>query len=96
MKEMPHVAALRRLLPNANIDTVLAVEAEIARAKAKHPGDFHNHHEAFAVLNEEVDELWDTVKQDQPVHRKREELIQVAAMAFRWLNELCPSKNETE
>lgn len=74
--------------PSAAYQTMVAIENEITRAKTKHPGNFHNHHEAFAVLKEEVDEYWDEVKKDAPASRKREELIQIAAMAIRTINEL--------
>lgn len=62
---------------------------EVMRAKRKHPGDFHNHHEAFAVLYEEVDEYWYETKMDGSNEAKRMELVQIAAMAFRAIKELC-------
>jgi hypothetical protein len=44
------------------LDGILAaVRQEIVRARSKH-GRFHSPHEAYAVLLEEVDELWDDVK----------------------------------
>ncbi len=76
-----------------------AVDQEIARAKAKHPGNFHNAHEAYAVLLEEVDELWDEVKKNPKnmnllvrqewMQKKYTEAIQVAAMAVRFAAEVC-------
>lgn len=66
------------------------IESEVYRAKAKHTEDFHSQHEGYAVLLEEVDELWDEVK--KKVHDKkliREEAMQVAAMAIRIMSELC-------
>lgn len=45
---------------------------------------FNSAHEGFAVLQEEVDELWQEVKHGTKV-REREEAIQVAAMALRFL-----------
>ena len=52
-------------------------------------GKFHNAHEGFAVLLEEVDELWDNVKLNQKIPMRnelmREEAIQVAAMAIRFI-----------
>jgi len=56
-------------------------------------GDFHNAHEGYAVLLEEVDELWDTIKlhQNYP-HRLdliKKETIQVSAMAIRILFDCC-------
>ena len=50
-------------------------------------GKFHNAHEGFAVLLEEVDELWDNVKLNQANTARdldiMKEAIQVAAMAIR-------------
>ena len=50
---------------------------------------FHNAHEAYAFLLEEVEELWECVKLNQSHPRRaelmREETIQVIAMAIRFL-----------
>ena len=35
---------------------------ELQRAKAIWKDDFKNYHEAYAVILEEVDELWDEIK----------------------------------
>lgn len=56
---------------------------EMANAQAKH-GRFHNSHEFYAVLLEEVQEYWDSVKQNRDDHY---ELIQVIAIALRYLME---------
>lgn len=66
------------------------VLGEIARAKKKHPANFHGPHEAYAVLLEEVDELWDEVKKngggrDLEAHK---EAMQAAAMAIRYMVEI--------
>jgi hypothetical protein len=73
---------------------------EVLRAKQIH-GDkpFNGIHEGYAVLLEEVDELWDEVKKNprkypggSGLHRDamRKEAIQVAAMALRFAAELTP------
>jgi hypothetical protein len=49
-------------------------------------------HEGFAVLKEEVDELWDEVKVKQGernLENMRKEAIQVAAMAVRFAADIC-------
>lgn len=65
------------------------VELELVKAWTKHPGEFHNAHEGFAVLKEEVDELWDEVKRDTAYTKAgMKEAIQTAAMAVRFIVEL--------
>lgn len=49
---------------------------------------FHSAHEGYAVLAEEVDELWDEVKGHRSLEnydRMIKEAIQVGAMALRFL-----------
>lgn len=60
-----------------------AAYEEIIRAKQKH-GDklFNSMHEGFAVLKEEVDELWADVMNDRKQFAVYE-AVQVAAMALR-------------
>jgi len=62
---------------------VREVIAEFAKAMAKF-GSFNSDHEGYAVLKEEVDELWDEIKRDNPT-KAREEAIQVAAMGLRFI-----------
>jgi len=62
------------------------VRAELERALTKHPVGSNNAHGGYAVLLEEVDELWNDIKSDNlPAARK--EAIQVAAMAIRMIKE---------
>lgn len=66
------------------------VEEELRAARRAHPGRFNSAHEGFAVLKEEVDELWDEVKaRDRDMSAMREEAIQVAAMALRFIEDVC-------
>ena len=59
---------------------VSEVESELSRALDKFPAAFHSGHEGYAVIREELDELWDAVKADDEPHACRE-AVQVAAMA---------------
>lgn len=62
---------------------------EVGRAKQIHTENFHSVHEGYAVVLEEIDELWDEVK--KKVHDKeamRKEAIQAAAMLCRFIIEL--------
>lgn len=69
------------------------VLAELWRAQAKFPA-MRSPHEGFAILKEEVDELWDEVKANN-AERTREEAVQVAAMALRFLEDVCASDAST-
>ena len=69
------------------LDLALAeVRAEVVRAIEKFP-TFNSAHEGYAVIAEELDELWDEVKANSPV-RARKEAIQVAAMAIRYMTDI--------
>lgn len=61
------------------------IAAELDRAYAKHGTEQWGRHEFFAILKEEVDEVWDSIKADEPQEPLVKEIIQVAAMAFRYL-----------
>ncbi len=70
----------------ADIDRFLnLVKSEIEQANKKFPM-FDNPHYGYAVLLEEVDELWDEIKsKKKSAFRMQEEAIQVAAMAIKFL-----------
>jgi hypothetical protein len=74
------------------IDCSREIYEEMADASSKFP-PFNSGHEGFAVLKEEVDELWEAVKLNKKRHPERDELmrkecIQVGAMALRFLHDL--------
>lgn len=60
-----------------------AVETELRAAMEKF-GPMASAHEGYAVIQEELDELWDEVKAGNRPNA-RAEAIQVAAMAVRFL-----------
>jgi hypothetical protein len=61
---------------------------EFHRASARY-SPFHSAHEGYAVLKEEMDELWDEIKKDQSPFEMKQEAIQVAAMAVRFIYDIC-------
>ena len=67
-------------------DIAEGVEIEFLQATLLF-GSFHNSHEGYAVLKEEVDELWDDVK-DNNLKGALREAKQVAAMAIRFIYDL--------
>jgi hypothetical protein len=62
-----------------------SVILELERAYAKHGLGQWGRHEFYAILKEEVDELWDDIKADAPQANIEKEAIQIAAMVFRYL-----------
>lgn len=63
--------------------------AELESAKSKHP-PLKSAHEGYAVILEELDEVWVLTKMRRPNYEKmRAELVQVAAMAQRMAEEIC-------
>jgi hypothetical protein len=73
-------------------DLVMAdVLAELETALDRFPA-FNSAHEGFAILKEEVDELWEEVRAKQgarDVEAMEKEAIQVAAMAMRFVLDVC-------
>lgn len=66
----------------------LLIAHEIANIPEKYRKPFNSTHEGYAVLLEEVDELWDEVKSNGSNERLKAEAVQVAAMAIRFIQEL--------
>ena len=62
----------------AELDSILK-EFCLARNKF---GGFHSLHEAYAILLEEVEELWEAIKGNLPYDMIKGEARQVAAMAL--------------
>jgi hypothetical protein len=65
------------------------IREEYLTARGKF-GPFCNGHEGFAVIKEELDELWDEIKGPQRNENLKEEATQVAAMAVKFLVDLIP------
>jgi hypothetical protein len=66
------------------VDLVLE---ELEKAEEEFP-EFNSPHEGYAILKEEVDELWDCIKANHG-DEMLEECVQVAAMAFRYIKDVC-------
>jgi len=78
---------------NWNVEDVMGeIEHEVVWAKELYPS-FHSFHERYAVLLEEVDELWDSIKAND-ISNMYIEAIQVAAMAIRFLTDCAEYKHE--
>ena len=61
-----------------------AVMDELRSAYAKHGIGQWGRHEFYAVLKEEVDEVWQDIKTDAPQEKLMKEIVQVAAMCLRY------------
>lgn len=72
-------------MPMSQKETARRISCELSRAYAKHGRLPWGRHEFYAILKEEVDELWDAIKADDPQEKVIEEAIQVASMVFRYL-----------
>lgn len=70
-------------------DIIFLILVEIERSNEIYKA-FNSPHEGYAILHEELDELWDEVKKKQPDKtRMREEAIQVGAMALKFIMSCC-------
>lgn len=66
-----------------DLDTRL--RAECVRGEEKH-GKLQSAHEIYAVLLNELEEFWDSIKEHDP---DPYELLQIAAVAYRGIENLC-------
>lgn len=71
------------------VDAHALVVTELSNAVEKFP-KFNSRHEGFAVIKEELDELWDAIKDKEATDQDiKDEATQVAAMGLRFLTDLC-------
>jgi hypothetical protein len=66
-------------------EIVAGILDQLERAYAKHGAEQWGRHEFYAILKEEVDEVWDAVKDNLPMDEVIKESLQVAAVAIRYL-----------
>lgn len=72
------------------VDVLSAIVAEIERAK-RHGERFASLHDGYAVILEELDEVWDITRQKRCERNElelRKEFIQIAAMAIKALGSM--------
>ena len=78
-------------MPGEVEDILFDVREEYDSASRRYP-PFNSAHEGYAVILEEMDELWLEVKKSprkREPEKMRAEAIQVAAMALRFLVDCC-------
>lgn len=61
------------------------ISAELDRAYDKHGAEQWSRHEFYGIIAEEFEEMWRDVQSDAPQEQLEKEIIQVAAMCFRYL-----------
>lgn len=72
--------------PSADIVKDIQSEYRLATSKFS---PFTTYHHGYAVILEELDELWDEIKEKEPnKHRLRAEATQVGAMVIRFIHDL--------
>lgn len=73
----------------SDIQVVLNEVYDELKSATEKFGPFRVPHEGYAVILEELDELWDAIKDNQKFPEHRKECIQIAAMAIRYVLDLC-------
>lgn len=79
-------AVIDKLPPLQPLLELENIAEEYNRARAKFP-PMHGPREGYAVILEELDEMWDAIKANNVEHA-RKEALQVAAMALAFLLEV--------
>lgn len=76
---------------------LMDVVEELAKAQIAHE-PMHSAHEGWAVIREEMDELWDEVRKrdrsPRTIKRMRREAVQIAAMAVRFVADVCDKEED--
>ncbi|HOE18904.1 MAG TPA: hypothetical protein PK344_15995 [Syntrophorhabdaceae bacterium] len=68
-----------------------AIVVELRRATSIN-GPFHSAHEGYAVIKEELDELWEEIKKkavERDPEKLQKEAVQIGAMAARFIIDIC-------
>lgn len=69
-----------------------SIGKEVDSAQSKYP-KFNSLHEGYAVILEELDELWDLIKSSKDIRHTQAmvgECVQIAAMCVRFVEDLEP------
>jgi len=77
-------------LPTIGDELGWEIDAELLSSH-QHEKKFHSAHEAYGVILEELDEVWEIVKlkrRDRSPSKLRKELIQLAAMAIKGIQSI--------
>lgn len=78
------------ILPTIGNQLAEQIDDELSRAKA-HGLEFASLHEAYAVMLEELDEIWDITRlkrRDRHAETLKHELVQLAAMAIKAIHSM--------
>ena len=74
------------------VGILVEAEDELASARKEFP-DFNSAHEGKAIIEEELDELWDEIKKKKRSRGKmRKEALHVVAMGLRFITDICEEK----
>ena len=72
-------------------ENIRDVDLELRQISEKNGPAYHSMHEAYGVLLEELDEVWDIARmkrEDRPRNLLRKELVQIAACAIRAIHSI--------
>ena len=78
------------ILPAIGNELAEQIDDELSRAKV-HGVEFASLHEAYAVMLEELDEIWEITRmkrRDRHAETLKHELIQLAAMAIKAIHSM--------
>ena len=64
------------------------VKKQVRLARVKHRQEYNSRHEGYAIMLEEFDEFWDSVRSNCPDADVRIEALHVAAAAIRFIEDL--------
>lgn len=85
---------------NMKANIITDIDIEFIRATTLYP-KFNSRHEGYAILLEEVDELWNEIKKNHSTRpeakaAQRKEAVQVGAMTMRFIYDCCDNINPEE